>query len=330
MIGIPAHNNARHLEEAVASLFAQTYAHTAIVAYDDGSSDETPELLRRWADEGLIAFERGETPLGLVGGWRRAYALAVARHPDAEYFAWGSDHDVWEPDWAESLVDALESTPGSVLAHPLVDAIGDTGEPVKRRQRLFDTSSLAEPTDRLKALAHARRAGDVIYGLMRTDVLQRCGEFPSTIRPDRLLLARLAVEGSFVQVPRVLWHRRYREGVVPTVARQRRTLWAGATPASSRLPWRMQHSRWLLHRLRGDERRVTLTRTYVRESRRAEAEQRREIRQRRWKWRRKRARARLASLRRRGGARPRGGSASGRRRPGRRHPDAVAAATCRA
>ncbi|HEV2593255.1 MAG TPA: glycosyltransferase family 2 protein [Gaiellaceae bacterium] len=299
VIGIPAHNNERHLEEAVGSLLAQTYARTAIVAYDDGSSDDTPALLRRWADDGLIAFERGETPLGLVGGWRRAYALAVARHPDAEYFAWGSDHDVWEPDWAESLVDALESTPGSVLAYPLVDAIGDEGEQVKRRQRRFDTSAMAAPGDRLRALAHARRAGDVIYGLMRMDALRECGEFPSAIRPDRLLLARLAVEGSFVQVPRVLWHRRYREGVVPTISRQRRTLWSGGTPPSSRLPWRMQHALWLLDSLKSESRRVELIRVYVRESRRAAAEQRAEIRERKWRWRRKRARARIASLRRR-------------------------------
>jgi glycosyltransferase involved in cell wall biosynthesis len=299
VIAVPVHNNERHVAEAIRSLLAQSYPEKAIVVFDDASTDDSPAVVAGLAAEHQLTVERGERPAGLIGAWRGAAALARATHPDARYFAWGSDHDVWEPDWLAELVAALDERPEAVLAHPLVDAVDEDGHPVKRRQPRFQTVGVEDPAERLRRFARTRRAGDIVYGLMRRDALDRCGEFPSLIRPDRALLARLAVEGEFVQVERVLWHRRYRTGVVATVDRQRRTLWAGRQPASARLPWLTRHAAWFVGSLRDRPvgQRLALAGVYVTSLVAAQADQRREVAQRRWKWARKRWRARLSKAR---------------------------------
>jgi hypothetical protein len=78
----------------------------------------------------------------------------------------------------------------------------------------------------------------MVYGLFRIAPLARVG-FPSALNPDRLLLARLSLAGQFRQVPEVLWRRRYEHAVSPR--RQRASLFAGAPPRSTRVPWPLAH-----------------------------------------------------------------------------------------
>jgi hypothetical protein len=68
--------------------------------------------------------------------------------------------------------------------------------------------------------------------------------------PDRLLLSELALLGEFVQVPQVLWERRF-VGLAD-LERQRRAFWPDGAPPYSRLPWWVVHAglvgweRWML------------------------------------------------------------------------------------
>jgi len=45
---IPAYNQARYLDQAVQSALAQTQADVEVIVVDDGSTDETPEILARF------------------------------------------------------------------------------------------------------------------------------------------------------------------------------------------------------------------------------------------------------------------------------------------
>jgi hypothetical protein len=58
--------------------------------------------------------------------------------------------------------------------------------------------------------------------------------------PDRLLLSELALLGEFVQVPRVLWERRF-VGLAD-LARQKRAFWPDGAPASTWAPWWVTHA----------------------------------------------------------------------------------------
>jgi glycosyltransferase involved in cell wall biosynthesis len=244
-MGVPVHNAERHVEEALRSILGQASDRLAVVVVDDVSSDRSPEIIREVAGDQAVV-ERSDRPLGLVGAWRRAFELALERHPDAEYFAWGSDHDVWEPAWLESLAQALDAHPEAVFAWPLLDAIDEDGAPFKRGIRWFNTAGVDDPIKRIRMFATTRRAGDMVYGLYRIAALRRVGAFPFILQPDRAFLARLALEGQFLQIEEVLWHRRYRRGVVPTMRRQRLSLWGGSPPLWARVPWRIQHWVWLV------------------------------------------------------------------------------------
>jgi glycosyltransferase involved in cell wall biosynthesis len=50
---MPCHNAAEYVGEALDSLLNQTYPSIEIIVVDDGSSDEGPEVLQRYAARGV-------------------------------------------------------------------------------------------------------------------------------------------------------------------------------------------------------------------------------------------------------------------------------------
>jgi hypothetical protein len=207
-----------------------------VVITDDGAGPR--DGLEDLFSHAQVAYRRNEKRLGLIANWRRVFELSRSLHPDGTYFAWGSDHDLWEPEWAETLVRALEGSPSSVLAYPWTSRIDAGKTPTSRAVRSAGVD-IDEPVKRLRRSYDLLAAGDMIYGMFRVGALERCGVFPRVIAPDRLLLAELSLQGPFVQVPEVLWHRR--RDVRFSLGRQRASLFGEDPPWHARLPWWVQH-----------------------------------------------------------------------------------------
>lgn len=242
VIGIPLYGAGRHLEEAVSSLLGQTHEAVAYVFVDDAADDGSVRALidRHRPPDRPVTYERNARHLGLVGNWRRTFEVAMAEHPQAEFFAWGSDHDVWDSDWLGRLVRALDSSPEAVLAYPRADRIEEDGRLSERPPHGFETRGVTDPRTRVRAVAGTKGAGNMVYGLFRVQALHRAGVFRRTLQPDRLLLAEVSLQGELHQVPEVLWQRR-RTGA-PSPARQRAALFPEGPPIWAYLPGWMTHA----------------------------------------------------------------------------------------
>jgi hypothetical protein len=242
VIAAPLYNHERHVETALRSLLAQSDADVALVLVDDGSTDRTRERARELAaEDDRVTLHVNDRRLGMLHNTRRAWHLSRALHPEAEFWALASDHDVWDELWLARLRTALEAREDAVLAYPLTRRIGDDGAPLRDvRTWRCDTTDVAEPRRRLRAAYRCMVAGDMIYGLFRAAALERVPFYRAVLVPDRLLLSELALLGTFVQVPEILWSRRY--AGLADLDRQRRAFWPDGTPPSAaRLPW------WVVH-----------------------------------------------------------------------------------
>jgi hypothetical protein len=74
----------------------------------------------------------------------------------------------------------------------------------------------------------------MIYGLFRADALRKAGIFPSVLLPDVLLLSELSLHGSYKQVNKPLWFRRY-VGLFD-IQRQKKNLFT-KVPWYAHIPW---------------------------------------------------------------------------------------------
>jgi hypothetical protein len=244
VVAIPSYEGGPYVRGAIESLLAQTERDVRVVAVDDGSSDETAEVLRELAKaDPRLEVHVNASRLGMLRNTNRALALARERWPGAEFVALGSDHDLWDPGWLAALTAALDASPAAVLAYPLTERIDADGAPARNGPRTWrcDTSGVQGPWRRCWRAYRCMVAGDMIYGLMRASALEAVGgRYRPLLVPDRLLLAELALHGEFVQVEAVLWRRRFTG--LADLERQRRAFWPdGEAPLHMRLPW------WVVH-----------------------------------------------------------------------------------
>lgn len=244
VIGLPTFNREGLLGVALESLLAQSEPDLRIIVIDDRSEDGTAEVARTAAQrDARVEVHVNDRRLGMLGNTRQAFALPRRLHPGAEFWALGSDHDVWHPRWLETLVALLDAHPAVVLAYPITERIDAHGVSYPRRKPgwRFETRMVRDPRERLRRSFRGMVAGDMIYGLFRAEVLDRVGSYRGVLVPDRLLLSEVALRGEFAQAPEVLWSRRFRG--LAELDRQRKAFWPdGDAPAYVRLPWWQVHA----------------------------------------------------------------------------------------
>jgi glycosyltransferase involved in cell wall biosynthesis len=241
IIGSPLFNHAKDFREAIESILGQTYTDFAMVLVDDCSTDETPAIAREYAAaDPRVTYVANETRVGLVDNACRAFEIARTTYPDAEYFAWASDHDLWHPRWLQALVDTLDQDPNVVLTYPLNRRIGPSGEVLARKPWAFDTIGVTDTWTRLSLSIRNMSAGNMVYGLYRVPLLARAGVYRRVLVPDRLLMTELAVYGQFKQVPEILWFRRW-YGRIFSLGRQRKSFFPRGRPLYMYAPWWISH-----------------------------------------------------------------------------------------
>jgi glycosyltransferase involved in cell wall biosynthesis len=212
VIGVPLYNGVSrgHFQDAVGSLLAQTYGSVAFVFVDDQSTDETArELNRITQHDDRVIFEQNETRLGLVDNWRRVFRIARSRFPGAPYFAWGSDHDRWEPSWLERLVAELDAHPRAVLGFTRYTRLDDRDGQILESRGVRATVGL-ERADRFAYACSKIGAGKLVYGLFRSEALERVGVYPRVHQPDVYIMMELSLYGETCFVNETLWHFRQR------------------------------------------------------------------------------------------------------------------------
>ena len=243
-LGMTLHNNVKYLRAAVKSLQHQTHGDFGLVLVDDQSSDATETIGRRYErKDDRIRYFRNKRRLGMTETWRRAFWLARKTYPNAKYFSWISDHDIWSPTWLATMLHVLDSEDEILLVYPYTQKITPSGKTFSYIEpTYFDTAGMPDLRDRWRHMcAHLIGAGNMVYGLFRAESLERAGVFRNVIMPDRLLMAELTIQGQFQQVPKVLWKRR--DLAVSSVGRQRRTLFGERRPPlTAYLPWYVVHA----------------------------------------------------------------------------------------
>jgi hypothetical protein len=99
---------ARYVGAAIDSALAQTWPHVEVVVVDDGSTDESAEVIGSYGDRIRAVFQAN-------GGQASAFNTGVAVSSGDVVLFVDAD-DVMQPDSAERAVRALASAPGSTMA----------------------------------------------------------------------------------------------------------------------------------------------------------------------------------------------------------------------
>ncbi len=201
-VGVPVYNGERYLALCLDSLLGQTFSDFEIIISDNGSTDSTMQICRRYAEQdSRIRYYRTDINHGAAWNFNRTVQLA-----DGAYFKWAAHDDLCAPEFLQSCVDVLDSDSSAVLVCPKPRVINDQGEkqdpyPI----RLKTDSPEAHVRYGEVVRGHVGYKCYEVFGLYRMSVLNNTELIGNYPHGDGVLLARVALFGRFHEVPEELF-----------------------------------------------------------------------------------------------------------------------------
>ena len=216
---IPAFNGERLIGRTIESALAQTYSNVEIIVVDDGSTDATQEVVRRFGDR--VRYLRQPNQGGAAA---RNQGISAAR---GDWVAFLDQDDLWLPEKLERQAAVFLEEPSTVVCFTRWSHIDDQGKPMTHgstaeRDRLLDSvSRQAKPLGRGAVLLPEKPFTEALVKrclvnscsgvIARKSVLMEVGGFDAGLRgPDDWdLWMRLAVRYSFAYIPEALYQYRH-------------------------------------------------------------------------------------------------------------------------
>lgn len=128
---VPVYNHEKYIEIALRSVFAQTYQPLEIIVIDDGSKDQTREVVRELKRGLNFQFIENEKNLGLTK------SLNVAlNHAKGKYIAILAGDDYWVADKSAKQVTFMEQNGDVAASSGRVINVDEQGQPLKAKQKL--------------------------------------------------------------------------------------------------------------------------------------------------------------------------------------------------
>lgn len=191
---MPVHNAAPFLDQSIRSILNQSISDFEFVILDDASSDESPELLRRWEQrDSRIRIIRSEQQLGLAGS-----SNLVISKTSAPIIARMDADDVSHPARLARQLEVLSSSDDVVAVGTLFQGIDALGRVIRPRDswRLLAASQYI-PFPHGSSMFR-RAAFDAVGGYQEL-----------TVGEDQDFFLKLVGIGRVVTVPAALYQFRY-------------------------------------------------------------------------------------------------------------------------
>lgn len=122
---VPTYNCAEFLGRALDSAFAQTYLDYEVIVADDGSTDDTRELVARDSRPLIYAYQQNR-------GLSAARNLAISK-ASGEFLAYLDSDDMWFPNRLQKQVEFMDANPDCGLVHSEVTVIDECDAVIHER-----------------------------------------------------------------------------------------------------------------------------------------------------------------------------------------------------
>jgi len=199
---MPVYNNSTYLVEAIESILGQTYSDFEFVISDDGSQDDSNEIIARYAaqDSRIVHLSRTENA-GVI--YTRNELM---EHVRGEWMATMDSDDISSP-------NRLEVQMAFVDDHPSYDVVGSAAmlmDPDGNFMCEISGPRSHEEIDAWHMAAHSGTAFVSPTSIIRTEALRAVGGYREQIgcAEDYDLFLRMAERGKLCTVPDVLLYYR--------------------------------------------------------------------------------------------------------------------------
>lgn len=120
---IPVYNSEKFLSESIESVLNQTYKNLEIIAVDDGSTDSSPEILKKYSKKITVLTQPNH-------GLSSALNLGIKKM-NGKWFKWFSPDDILQPNAIEILVQEATKLPENSIVYSNWELIDENGKKLR-------------------------------------------------------------------------------------------------------------------------------------------------------------------------------------------------------
>lgn len=186
---LPTYNRAYCINRAVDSVLCQTWQGWELIVVDDGSADNTEEIMAAYAaSDERVRYCRQPRNSGVSAA--RNEGIRQARY---EYIAFQDSDDVWHADKLEKQMCVFEENPEIGLVYCAMQGTRQDGSTVRIPDAAMDERLLR---GNLYGLLLQGNVIDAPTAVMRKSCLEKCGGFDKSLSclEDWELFLRIAGE----------------------------------------------------------------------------------------------------------------------------------------
>jgi Glycosyl transferase family 2 len=192
------YNYGQYLGEAIDSVFQQTYPHIELIVVDDGSTDQSRQVMAAYGDRIVALYQQN-------GGQTAAFNTGIAQ-ARGEIICFLDSDDTFHPEKVARMVTAFQQHPDWVQISHYWSTMDSDGYPLPHRQKSLSqgdvramqlkygkyksalTSALAYRTEILKLLLPIpqRRSNADAYLMVATPFYGKVGVLPKSLMQHRI------------------------------------------------------------------------------------------------------------------------------------------------
>jgi len=203
---LPSYNYAWCINEAIDSVLAQNYKNLELIIVDDGSTDNSVEViekyLKKYPDKIKLFFHPNKENRGLA----ETYKLGLTKC-NGEFIAFIEADDIWYPDYLSSKIPIFEKHKDVILVYNDVEMFGDeklVSKKIKELNYIFENKDIPikKPFNEFKFLLTYNSIFTFSCFVVRSRIFEKI-DFTDNYGGwlDWWLLAQLSILGSFYFQP---------------------------------------------------------------------------------------------------------------------------------
>ncbi|WP_341582053.1 glycosyltransferase [Marinobacter metalliresistant] len=164
----PTYNRARFLPDAVTSVLSQTFGDFELIIVDDGSDDNTRDVLAPFLADRRVRYFHQENQ-----GQSHARNLAL-KQATGDCIAFLDSDDVWAPDKLEKQLAVLQANPGVDIVHGDEATIDEQG-------KVISFENMKRCSGRITRYLLADNSVSITTALVRRRCFDEMGGFDTSV-----------------------------------------------------------------------------------------------------------------------------------------------------
>lgn len=199
-IGMPVRNGAKYLGHTLASLRAAELDDVEILISDNGSTDETADIVQSASTQDpRLRYVRQPEDIGPAANFNYVF-----RHTTGKFFSWLAYDDLFAPTFYREMVGMLANRPDAAAAMCRVRLIDSSGSLLDHSDELVDGDH-PDSIERFIRYAGFAHWCQFCYAVARRSAMEKTRLLGTFWSGDRLYCAELALAGPLLRHPETLY-----------------------------------------------------------------------------------------------------------------------------